>query len=101
MQRKAKLCYMDTGSFIVYVKTEHICIDIAKDVEPRFDTSNYKLERPLTKGKNKKSIGIMKDELGGKLMTAFAALRPKTCSYLKDDIDENKTAKSTKLCVIK
>ena len=38
--RKAKLCYMDTGSFIVYIKTEDIYIYIVKDVETRFDTSN-------------------------------------------------------------
>ena len=38
---KAKLCYMDTGSFIFYIKTEEIYSDIAKDVETRFDTSNY------------------------------------------------------------
>ena len=43
---------MDTGSFIVYIKTEDIFIDIAKDFETRFDTSNYKLDRPLPKGKN-------------------------------------------------
>ena len=43
----------------------------------------------------------MKDELSGKLMTVFLALRPKTCSYLKDDGDENKKEKGTKKCVIK
>ena len=45
---------MDTESFIVYIKTEDIYVDIAKDVEKRFDTSNCKLGRPLTKRKNKK-----------------------------------------------
>ena len=45
--------------------------DIAEDVETRFDTSNYELDRPLPKGKNKKVIGLMKDELGGKTMTKF------------------------------
>ena len=55
---KAKLCYMDRDSFIVYIKMENIYIDIAKDVETRFDTSNYKLERPTRK--NKQVIGLMK-----------------------------------------
>ena len=42
---------MDTDSFIVYVKTDDICKDIAEDVQTRFNTSNYELERPLPKGK--------------------------------------------------
>ena len=49
-------------------------IIIAEDVETRFDTSNYELARPLPKGKNK-VIGLMKDELGGKIMTKFVGLR--------------------------
>ena len=43
----------------------------------------------------------MKDELGGKIMVEFAALRPKTYSYLRDDNDENKKAKGAKKCVVK
>ena len=53
---KAKLCYMDTDSFTVYIKTGDIYKDIAEDVETRFDTSNNELDRPLPKGKNKKSL---------------------------------------------
>ena len=45
--KKAKYCYMDTDSFIVYVKTDDIDKDIAENVETRFDTSNYELNRPL------------------------------------------------------
>ena len=52
-------------------------------------------------GKNKKVIGLMKDELGGKIITEFVTLRPKTYSYLTDDGKENKKAKGTKTCVIK
>ena len=48
---KAKLSYMDTDSFIVYIKADNIYKDIAEDVEIRFDTSNYELDRPLPKGK--------------------------------------------------
>ena len=87
---KAKLCYMDGDSFIVYIKTDHIYEDIAEDVETRFDTSNYELDRLLPKGKNKKVIGLMKDELGGKIMTKFVGLRAKINSYLIDDSSENK-----------
>ena len=55
---------MDTESFIVYIKTDGIYKDIAEDVETRFDSSNYQLERPLPKGENKKVIRLMKDQLG-------------------------------------
>ena len=55
---------MDTESFIVYIKTDGIYKDIAEDVETRFDSSNYELERPLPKGENKKVIRLMKDQLG-------------------------------------
>ena len=48
---KVKLCQMDTDSFIVYMKADNIYKDIAKDVDNRFDTSNFELGRPLLKGK--------------------------------------------------
>ena len=63
--------YMDTDSFIMHIKTEDFYEDIAEDVEKRFDTSNYECNRPLAKGKNKEVIRLMKDELGGKIMTEF------------------------------
>ena len=56
----AKVCYMDTESFIIYVKTDDIYKDIAEDVETRFHTSNFELDRLLPKGKNEKVIGLMK-----------------------------------------
>ena len=67
-QNNAKLCYMDTDSFIINIKTKDFYEDIANDVEKRFDTSTYEVNRPLPKGKNKKVNGLMKDELGGKFM---------------------------------
>ena len=66
---------MDTGSFIAYIKIDDIYKDTSEDVEIRFDTSNYELNRPLPKGKNKKVIGLMKDELVGKIITEFVGLR--------------------------
>ena len=53
---KAALCHMDTKSLVVYKKAKDISLDIAKDVETRLDTSNYELERPLPKGKNKRIL---------------------------------------------
>ena len=96
-----KLCYMDTDSFIMNIKTEDFYKDIANDVEKRFDTSNYECDRPLPTGKNKEVIGLIKDELGGRVITEFVALRPKTYSYLTDDCKEDKKAKGTKKSVIK
>ena len=91
-----KLCYMDIDSFIMNIKTEDFYKDIANDVEKRFDTSNYEVDRPLYTGNNKKVIGLMKYELGGRIITEFVAFRPKTYSYLTDDCKEHKKAKGTK-----
>ena len=96
-----RLCYMDTDSFVMHIKTNDFYKDIASDVENRFDTSNYEVNRPLPTGKNKKVIGLMKDELGGKIITEFVTLRPKTYSFLTDDGKEDKKVKGTKKCVIK
>ena len=61
-QNNAKLCYMDTGSFIIHTKTEDFYKDIAGDVEKRYGISNYEVDRTLPKGMNEKAIGLMKDE---------------------------------------
>ena len=53
-QNNAKLCYKDTDSFIIYIKTDDVYEDIAVDVQKRFDTSNYEVNRPLPTRKNKK-----------------------------------------------
>ena len=78
---KAKLCYMDTDSLIVYVKIDNIYKNIAEYVETRFDTLSYELDRPLPKAKNEKVIGLMKDELGGQIMIEFVGLRAKPCRW--------------------
>ena len=72
-QNNAKLCYMDTDSFIIHIKAEDVYEDIADNVEKRSDTSTHEVNRPLPTGKNKKVIGLMRDELGGKIMTDFLA----------------------------
>ena len=109
---KVRLCYMDTDSFIMHIKTEDFYKDIANDVERWFHTSNYdeKDKRPLPIGKNKKVIGMFKDELGGKIMTEFCALRAKAYAFLIDyfsneDYEKNKIinkkAQGTKQCIVK
>ena len=50
---------MDTDSFFVYIKTDHIYKDTKEDVQNRSDTSNYELDRPLLKGKKKKRYQII------------------------------------------
>ena len=77
--------------------------DIANDVERWFDTSNYDKndKRPLQIGVNKKVIGLFKDELGGKIIKEFYALRAKTYTYLMDDDKEKQKAKKIKKCIIK
>ena len=69
---------MDADSFIMHIKTENVYKDIPNDVKNKFDTSNYAIMRSLPTRKNKKVIGLMKDELVGKTMTEFVELRPKT-----------------------
>ena len=92
---RAKLCYTDTDSFIIHIITEDFFEDISNDVEIRYDMSNYDEndKRPLPIGKNKKVIGLFKDELGGKIMTEFCARRAKTYSCLMDNDCEVKKAK--------
>ena len=63
--------------------------DISDDVEARFDTSDFDKDHPsgIPAGKNKKLIGMMKDEAAGKIITEFAALRAKLYSYRMDGED--------------
>ena len=78
------------------IKTNDFYEDIANDVENMFDTSNHESNRPLLTGKSKKVIGLMKDGLGGKIITEFVTLRPKTYSFLTDNGKEDKKAKGPK-----
>ena len=107
-----KLDYTHTDSFIMHIKTDDFYKDISADVDKWFDTSNFNKNdnRPLENGKNNKVLDKFKDEIGGKLMTKFVALRAKTYSFLIDEYTDddyeknkivNKKAKGTKKCVIK
>ena len=95
-----KLLYMDTDSLVYNIRTEDFYKDIAEDVETRFDTSRYETDKLLPIRENKKVIGLMKDELGGKIMKEFITLRPKMYSY-RVGKDEPKKCKGIKKCVVK
>ena len=77
VSKQCKIMLHDTDSFIINIKREDFYEDTTNDVEKRFDTSNYEVNRPLPKGKNKKVTGLMKNELGGKIIEEFAALDQK------------------------
>ena len=94
------LCYMETDSLIYDIETDDFYKDIAEDVTDRFDMSGYSPDRPLPVGLNKKIIGLMKDELGGEIMTEFVTLRPKMYAY-KMASAESKKCKGIKKCIIR
>ena len=93
---RAKLCYMGTDSFVIYIKTKDFFEDISNDVERWFDTSNYDKndKRPVSVGKNKKVPGLFKDELGEKIITEVVAVRAKTYAYLIDGYNDNNYEKN-------
>ena len=73
---------MNTGSFIVHVKSRVVYADNTRDVETSFKV-------------------LIKNKLGGKIIKDFFALRPNMYSYLSDDIYAYKKEKGTKKCLIK
>ena len=91
---KAYLSYLHTDSFIEKTKNDYK--DIINDVEKRFDVSSYEIRRPLPTEKNKKVIGLIKYNLGEKIVTEFLSLRPKTYFYLRDNGSGDNKAKETK-----
>ena len=100
---KVNLYYMDIDSFVYEIEMEDFYRYIAKDVKKRFDTSGNSKDdnRPLGIGETKNVIGLMKDELGGKIRTEFVALRAKIYAYRKIDKEvEEKRWKGTKKCVV-
>ena len=105
--------------YVILIQIVLLCIlkhdfykDISADVDKWFDTSNFNKNdnRSLEIGKNKNVLGKFKDEICGKIMTKFVALRAKIYSFLIDEYTDNdyeknrivnKKAKGTKKCVVK
>ena len=99
---KAKLLFTDTDSFMYEIETEDFYKDISGDVKDRFDTSDYPENHPsgIPTGINKKVLGMMKDEAGGKTIKEFVGLRAKLYSFIMDDGEENKKCKGVKKQVV-
>ena len=92
---KAELLFTDTDSLMYQIRTNDFYKDIKKDVESKFDTSDYPASHPsgIPTGLNKKVIGMFKDEVAGKQITHFIGLRPKLYSF---KIEEGKNVKKCK-----
>ena len=80
-------------------KSENAYADFVEDVETKLDTSNYDVALPLNIGRNKKVIGVVKDELDGRIITKFVGLRQKMYSYVTDDGCAKKKTKCVRKCV--
>ena len=99
---KAELLFTDTDSLMYVIETEDFYVDISPDVQCKFDTSNYPKEHAsgIETGVNKKVIGLMKDEVGGKIITKFVGLRAKNYAFILGGEDYKK-CKGIKKCVTK
>ena len=95
---KAKLLFTDTDSLMYEIQTEDFYKDISKDVEKRFDTSDYPPNHPsgIPSGFNKKVLGMFKDEVKGKVIDEFVELRAKSYSFKMFEGEETKNAKELK-----
>ncbi len=100
---KAKLLFTDTDSLCYEIETDDVYEDISSDVNEWFDTSNYDKDHPsgIPTGKNKKVIGYMKDECGGRFITEFVGLRAKSYSFITSDGKVEKKCKGVKKYVVK
>ena len=99
----ACLLFTDTDSLCYEIRTEDFYKVRHDDVTEWFDTSNYNDTHPsgIPTGKNKKVIGMMKDEAGGKQITEFVGLRSKLYAYKMDSGKEDKKCKGVKKGVVK
>ena len=79
---------------------DNLNMEDINDIDYRHANNVFKVFKLENYKKNKKVIGLMKDELGGEIITELTALRPKTYSYLTDNDKIDKKAKGTKKCVI-
>ena len=98
----AKLLFTDTDSLMYEIQTEYFYKDIIKDVNNRFDTSDYPENHPsgIPTGINKKVLGKFKDEAAGKIIKEFVGLRAKLYSYKMDEGGESKKCKGVKKQVV-
>jgi len=100
----AKLLFTDTDSLCYEIQTEDFYSDISADVESRFDTSEYPTEfiaKGFPVGKDKKVIGMFKDEVMGKQIEEFVGLRAKLYSFKMYEGKETKICKGIKKAVTK
>ena len=99
---KAKLLFTDTDSLMYLIETEDFFKDISGDVKDRFDTSDYPENHPsgIPTEKNKKVLGMFKDEAAGKIIKEFVGLRAKLYSYKMDEGEESKKCKGVKKQVV-
>jgi len=100
---KAKLLYTDTDSFTCKIGADDFYIDIAGDVETWFGISEFDADHPsgIQTGVNKKVIGMMKDEAGGKIIQEFVGLGPKQYSFkMWEDSSEHKRCKGIRENVV-
>ena len=95
--------YIDTDSFVLNIFTEDFFEVVNNDVEGWFDTSNHDKDDKISLqiGMNKNVVGMFKNELGGKIMKEFCALRAKTYTYLMEDNSKMEKAKGVTRCAIK
>ena len=99
----ASLLFTDTDSLCYEIKTQDFYKGISSDVTERFDTSAYPENHPsgIPTGKNKKVLGMMKDEVAGQVITEFVGLRSKLYAYKIDGGKEEKKCKGVKKYVVK
>lgn len=95
---RARMLYTDTDSLVLQLTTDDLYADMAQQLHS-YDTSNFPQDHPLHSQINKKVVGKFKDELGGRLMTEFVALRSKM--YCFDSEENGRRAKGVKKTVTK
>ena len=103
MEKNQKLLFTDTDSLCYEIETEDFYKDISGDVEDYFDMSNFPKDHPseIPVGKNKKVLGMMKDEAGGRIIEEFVGLRAKLYSYRVFEGKEEKKCKGIKKSVVR
>ena len=101
--KRMKLLFTDTDSLCYELETDDFFKDISADVEKKFDTSNFEKDHKsgIFYAKNKKVIGMMKDEAGGKIIEEFVGLRAKLYSYKMHSGGSTRKCKGIKKAVIK